>query len=353
MKKLITILAIIPMLILALCPPMDMALDCRIDSTFWLWMTLISGFLAFLFLYQDVSNWLKLFVIWTYIMCFFSKAPFMSFTMFWSVIVCAYYYALCRKIVHWSYVKKTIQAIFFFFALLIIIQLFGKDTLLNFNQNTPTVIGTIGNRMIASSFVCILAPFLIFNPLNWLVLILISFISWSSGAVLSIGAGLSVYAWARFKKVRLWIVIIAILAPIVFAYKTGDFSKATIRAGRLPVYQKTLELAIQKPLGYGIGTYKILFPVMCGREINKQSPGKMWNTTHNDWLQILFECGFPGLILLLGWLVSIVRNVKNPVKLAGLAIVAVNMAVHFPTHMIQSAFLIIMFLAYCSQGEQE
>jgi O-antigen ligase len=273
--------------------------------------------------------------------------------MFWSVITCAWYFVLCKQIKDWTPVKKAIQAIFFFIVLLIIMQLLGKDTLLNFGLKTPTILGTIGNRMILSSFACILAPFLIFSPLNWVALILVSFISWSSGAVLSIGAGLSVYVWAKFKQLRLLIVVLAILAPILFAYKTGDFRVFGV-SGRGPVWVKTLELSIQHPQGYGIGTYKLLFPVLCGNEIRRQQPGKAWTTAHNDWVQILFETGFVGFILLLGWLVSIVRNVlkhKDIIALSGLAIVGTNMIVHFPGRMVQSAFILLIFLAYCERQD--
>lgn len=276
----------------------------------------------------------------------------MSFTMFWSVIVCAYYYLLCTKIEDWTPVKKTIQAIFFFVCLLIIVQLFGKDTLLNFNQKTPQIIGTIGNKMILSSFVCILAPFLLFNPLNWVVLAIISFITWSSGAVLSIGAGVGTYAWAKFKKYRPLIIILAILAPVVFAWKTGDIDTFKGQAGRRLVWIKTAELSLKHPQGYGIGTYKMLFPVMCGQKISAQQPGREWNTAHNDWLQILFEIGFPGIILFLGWLISIVRKVNDPITLAGLAIIATNMMIHFPNRQVQCAFIMLAFLAYCSQGDE-
>lgn len=359
LKKLIPILALIPLIILAITPPMAFQLDCKVNSTFWLWMTFASGFLAFLFLYQKVSVWLKLLVVWCFISSFLSRAPFISFTMFWSVILCSYYYALCLKIEDWTPVKKVIQAIFFFFVLLVIMQLFGKDTLLNFKEkipdilhgaNTP-VVGTIGNRMIASSFMCVLAPFLLFTPLNWITLLLISFIAWSSGAVLSIGAGLAVYSWVKFKRFRMLIIILTILAPIIFAWNTGKFKTFSGIAGRRLVWIETARLSLRHPEGYGIGTYKIIYPVVCSKTVKSQQPGREWNTTHNDWLQILFEIGFPGLILLLGWIVSIVRKVNDPIKLAGLTIIAVNMMVHFPMRICQSAFIILMFLAFCSQGE--
>ena len=179
MKKLIPFAAIVPLVLLALTPPLDFQLDCRINSTLWLWATFASGFGAFFFLYQKVSNWLKLFVVWCFISCFISKAPYMSFTMYWSVIFCAYYYALCTKIEDFTIVKKVVQSIFFFVCILMILQAFGMDTLVNFNHKTPVIIGTIGNRMMTSSFACTLAPFIIFNPLNWIALALISIMTWS------------------------------------------------------------------------------------------------------------------------------------------------------------------------------
>lgn len=343
---------------------MSFQLDCKINSTFWLWATFISGFLAFLFLYQKVSVWLKLLVVWCFASCFISRAPYMSFTMFWSVIICAYYYALCKRIEDWTPVKKVIQAIFFFGCTLIIMQLLGTDTLLNFRAEapdiihggTPTILGTIGNKMIASSFFCILAPFLIYTPLNWIILILVSYISWSSGAVFSIGAGLAIYSWAKFKHLRVFLVVLAILAPIIFSYQTGKidiFFKCN--ASRLPAWKDTIRLTLKNPLGYGIGTYKILFPVLCSDKVKKASPGQIWNTTHNDWLQIPFEIGYVGYAFFIGWIISIVQNVlkdKDYLKLAGLTIVAVNMLVHFPGRMAQCAFIILMFLAYCSQRRE-
>ena len=351
LKKLIPILALIPLVIMALTPPLELVLDCTINSTFWLWMTFICGFLTFLFLYQKVSVWLKLLVVWCFVSSFWSKAPYMSFTMMWSVIVCAYYYLLCTKIEDWEPVKKCVQAIFFFITLLFIMQLFGKDTLVNFNHKSPVIFGIIGNRMIASTFACTLAPFLLFNPLNWIILSIISLVTWSSGAVLSIGAGLCVYGWMKYKRLRVLIAIVAIVIPVLFAYKTGDFSKSTMRAGRLPIYKKTLELSLKRPQGYGIGTYKILFEYLCGWKIRDQSPGKAWRQTHSDPLQILFETGFPGIILFVGWFVSIIRKIKDPIKLAGIAILLVNMSVHFPTRVCNSVFLILIFLAFCSKGD--
>jgi O-antigen ligase len=155
----------------------------------------------------------------------------------------------------------------------------------------------------------------------------------------------------QFKRLRNLIVTAAVIVPLVFAYNTGTIKTFQSKAGRRLVYIKTFELSLKRPMGYGIGTYKVLFPALCGKEIRDQQPGRAWNTTHNDYLQILFEGGFIGLFLLLGWIISILRKVKDPVMLSGLTILAVNMTCHFPMRLVQSAFVILMFLAYLSKGE--
>jgi len=270
--------------------------------------------------------------------------------MYWSVIVCAYYYALCRQIEDWSIVHKSIQAVFFLITALIILQLFGKDTLLNFNQVKPEVLGTIGNKMIFSSFACVLAPFLIFNPLNWIALSLIALISSSSGAILALGMGGATLLCLKCKR-ALWGVITIILLLLGYATYTSDIKIFFSKAGRGPVYAKTIELIAKNPKGYGIGTYKILFPVLCGKAIRDQQPGREWNTCHNDFLQVPFEVGIPGLILLAGWIISIIRNVRNPLKLAGVAILCGTMFVHFPMRMVQTTFIMIMFIAYLERKD--
>ena len=334
---------------MALTPPWDISLDCRVNSIFWLWTVLISGFLSFAFLYTKTSTWLKLFIIWAFASCFLSRAPFVSFTMFWSVIVCAYYYILCKKIEDWTPVKKTIQAIFLLTTLLIIMQLFGKDTLLNFNQSTPQIIGTIGNKMILSSFVCCLAPFLILNPLNWIPLWLIALISTSSGAVMALGMGSATLLWSGGKKAKIALVglIIGILA---FTWITGDIKTFEGKAGRRQVWAKGIELIAKRPQGYGIATWKILFPYQCGVAIRDQQPGREWNTAHNSFIQIPYEVGIPGLILLSGWIISILRKLRDPLKIAGLMILVGTLGVHFPDRTVQCVLVILMFLAYL-EGE--
>jgi O-antigen ligase len=120
----------------------------------------------------------------------------------------------------------------------------------------------------------------------------------------------------------------------------------------LPAWRDTIKLSVKNPIGYGIATEKILFPVLCSDEVRKANSGQVWVPTHNDWLQILFETGFPGLILFLVWLISIIRKVKDPIKITGLIIIGMNMMFHFPLRIVQCPLIILAFLAYCERQNE-
>jgi O-antigen ligase len=282
--------------------------------------------------------------------------------MYWSVIACAYYYVLCRKITDFTPVKKVIQAVFFFVTLLIIMQCFGLDTLLNFNQKDTCVLGTIGNKMVLGSFVCVLAPFLVFNRLNLAVLVLIALISGSTGTMLAVFAGLGYLLWVKTKWGKA-VCLFLIICATLMALKQGDIYQFN-RYGRLPVWKRTVELVAKHPQGYGVATYRLLFPIMSqdiapcqGADMaeweydNTTGKGLAWRRAHNSFVQLPFEVGIPGMILFSGFLISVIWKIRNPLVWAGIIVVGVNMLTAFPERMTQSVLILIMFLAMC-KGEK-
>lgn len=139
------------------------------------------------------------------------------------------------------------------------------------------------------------------------------------------------------------------LAFVLMGWATHKFETNLAQNNRLHTWRRTVELTNERPwTGWGIGTYKVIFPVKGGIS------GIPWKTAHNDWLQFLFELGYPMFVLLMvgvvgvSWRLMIRYNeIVCSRVLAGFSMIVVDMTVHFPARMIQSVLLILIFLAYC------
>lgn len=362
------ILIAIPLIFLAIIPPMELSIPMTINSDLWIWSILLGGLLGILFIYTRADIFLKLIVIYLFINCFRSRAPYLSFTSYIIFIAVAYYYLLCLSLKDFEFIKKIAQAVFFLNIILIINQQFGGDTLLNFGRDIPVCFGTIGNSMWLGSLLVCLAPFLLLSsPLNIIPLILICFISKSSGMVLSLAAGILIYGFLKYrKKIVFWVVAgLVCLSTIGFAANQNVFYK--FKASRGPIWKRTVGLSNKHPFfGWGLATYKVIVPVLSG-DVSGGYPGPWeyegtkgnwlaWRQAHNCWLQMDFETGKIGDILIILFLGSIVfallklpKTRKLLLVFFGLTMVSLDMGVHYPTRQIQSVLFLIIFLAYCQQ----
>ncbi len=210
--------------ILALIPPVKIQLACTVNSTLWLWGILIGGFLGFLFLYSSINIWLKLFVVFSYVNCFTSAAPYLSFTMYWSMLACVGFYVLCLRVTNWHIIEKTIQSLFFLTLLLVIMQQFQMDTLLNFNRKAAVFFGTINNPMMLASFIICLTPFLLLhNKINIIPISLAVWMSGSSGAILSLATGVLFYLFLKIKRKTVYVVLVFLIMTIVLSCSYLDW----------------------------------------------------------------------------------------------------------------------------------
>ncbi len=328
-------------------------------------MILLGGALGLLFIYTKANIALKVLTVYLFINCFLSKAPYLSFTSYLSFISVAYYYLLASRLKDFKFVVNIAQALFFLNIILIVNQQFGRDTLLNFARPIPVCFGTIGNPMWLGSLLSCLAPFLLMSSfLNIIPLVIICFISKSSGMALSLAMGILVYGFLTHRrKVAFWSAsVFLIIVTLIFAWSNHTFYKFGWSRG--PVWKKTIQLANQHPfMGWGIGTYKIIFPAL-SQDVANGIPGKWeyegtkgdwlaWRQAHNCWLQILFETGYTGLTILLTFagiiLFRLFKTVGTQNAISGFVIIASNMSIHYPTRLMQSVLFIIVFLAFCAK----
>lgn len=337
---------ILTLIILAIAAPLSLmpAINFFIplpNDNLWFWLILVAGFLGFYTLFINTNVFLKIIAIGAFVNCFFSAAPYVSFTAYISIVAGCYFYVLCSRIKDWQPIFRALQIILILNVFFIFMQSIGKDALLNFGLNEPVQKGIVGQKMQMGSLSAILAAMLIsYSRLNFAIPILIGIYCNAQWGILCAGLGLLIYTYRKNKRAA----ISAFLAIIILFSFLAVKNKKLADLSRLNVWEKTISLALQKPAaGWGPGTYQYIFPAL---------GMKKWKMAHNDFLQILFETGIPGLILaiaMFGWLSCRLIRTGKTLCLAGLTMLMMDMLVHFPARQIQCVPIMLMFLAYCER----
>ncbi len=314
MTNLYAYLATIPIIVLAMFPPIEVHVPLS-DNVAWVWLISVSVCLGIYTLFTKISIPAKIISAYLLISCFFSKAPAISFSLYPSIVALIYFFILCTKIKDWTPVIRALGAILIINILLMLLQDAKHDTLLNFGLPIATCHGSVGNFMQLKSLLII-----------------------ASGVFLAM------------RRPRCWPIFIGIMGVfylLSYGAKT-DIIKDFLYA-RGPVWRDTIKLWTEHPIvGWGPGTFKIAFPTIAKGSYTLEG---VWYTTHNCWLQMLAEIGAIGFSAVLGYFVYLgVRLWKIDLYLVGgLAVIALDMIPHFPTRQIQCTPIMIMFLAYCEQ----
>ena len=346
------------MLMAGLMPAIKYSLPIIMDAKYWEWWITISGFLGFYTIFLRVPFIIKFIAAGTFALCFFSSAPSISFTQYIVVVSCCYFYILCLNIKNYETIWKCLQCLLLFNLFFFVIQLTHNDSLLNFGITGKAInYGIVGYRMQSASFITILSATLIpFHSFNLATPFVVSVICNAAGSFLAVSAGLIYLLSRKFgKRTIIWVSASLMSIFIIWMVTSGKLSSNMnmgFTGGRMLVWIRSLQLSMEHPFtGYGIATYKGIFPVLGG--IHSMD----WKTAHNSWVQIIFETGyiFPSVLFgyfsYLFWsLLSMVKkNINRDMAVkcvTGLIIIGTDMMFHFPDRQIQTALIIIFFLAY-------
>ncbi len=169
--------------------------------------------------------------------------------------------------------------------------------------------GLIGNPSISMGMMVCMLPICLFSwRYQWIVIGLASIAVFLSQSSVAIGL-LAAYAALKFlpgifvkskAKARNLALACILVLGIMGAGRLMAGRNFTSDSYRFKVWEFMFErwnLPANIPFGTGIGTYHVI-------SINLQNAPKMepvargywWNTLHNDFLQVLFECGAVGLL---------------------------------------------------------
>lgn len=356
--------------LLITAPAINYTIPMVVNTSGWLYTVMASGLLGILLVLTQKMHWsLKVLVVYLFINCFLSQVPYLGFNAYILVVATAYFYLLIQN-ARFKPVFEVIEAAFLLEIVLTCFQLLGKDRLLNFDRPEPVFMGTVMQYMRFSSLLAVIAPFLLIkNKLYLIPIVIFCIISRSSTFAISLVVGGLVYFvlsdLSRIKK--LLAMALAVIFGVFYAiYDWGSFRGAIIpsNGGRLISWVNVVQTwlmdtrqdntfpMLEGPFhwdwflfGHGMDTFLPLFPIF-------KHDANPFPQAHNDWLQLLWEIGIVGALLIVIYCVNLVMRLYRAryyKLIAGLASMGTNMFFAFPTRMTQTALLIVTYLAFCEQ----
>lgn len=369
--------------LLMVAPLINYTVPLLVNSYPWLYLVCASGFLGMFLLTTKVHTALKILITYLSLNCFISQVPYLSFNAF-ILVVASVYLLILFKVCEFATIVRFIEAAFWFQVILSSLQILGMDSLVNFRGvdfsvevtgaitadpatvTPPVMMGTVMQYMRFGTLLAVAAPFLVWKDRRYTIPIaVVCVFLQSSTLALSLIVGAVVYLWFVLPRKKFMYCLIGALVVLCAyaAYDWGSIRGAVIpsNGGRLISWAYVVKTwlfdlsgakagalsAMNGPFnigwfffGHGMDTFLPLFPVY-------KHDANPFPQAHNDWLQVLWETGVVGFGLVSWYVVSLVRKLKNPLLLAGLACIGVNMFFAFPMRMTQTMFLIVAFLALC------
>lgn len=178
--------------------------------------------------------------------------------------------------------------------------------------------GLIGNPSIGMSLMVCCLPVFVRSLRQWPMLIIAGVAVYLSSSSIALGLFAVFVASLLASEARFSTLVpagVALLA-ILFGGRLAFGSELLNDSDRFRIWgymMKAWSAPWNIPFGTGLGTYHV-FSVNLQNVVGRSpiSPGNWWNTLHNDWLQMLFECGALGLVLMVGsYLTALYRLFKE------------------------------------------
>lgn len=162
-----------------------------------------------------------------------------------------------------------------------------------------------------------------------------------------------IFGMFHFKKFRFIIPVIGILIFFGgFLWIGTDF---LTHGGRIELWQAAYNFYLENVnwfWGAGLGTFELFGPhIQIQNDLPR--PGYfIW--MHNEWLQILFECGAIGLLSTLSlWCMTIARSLHRPYLACSVIGYGLCMLTQMPLHLFPTFFLGGLFMALVYKKEDE
>lgn len=271
---------------------------------------------------------LLIFIIYSIFTAIWASNPYLSLWQGFHWFVCSLSILIVANIINKEHLILTIYLSGVLIAVIGIVQYFGVNAI---PQSVPPA-ATFANKNIAAHFVaiCFLLGFYLkdkeIQAISSIILIIFLVIATSEGAILAAITGVlflvgfHIYKTKRFK---VWMLIAILIIP---AGIYGNWTNSV----RIDLWRSTARIAIDNPLGVGLGNAKEIYPLYKGKVI-PHTINIQTEFMHGDWFQLIAELGIPGVVLMGLCLLCILKNIKKePSILAALIGICVVAAIDYP-----------------------
>jgi len=256
-----------------------------------------------------------------------------------------------------SLLYKTMRIITYFHVFVAIVQAFGVGGILQrLSHSVATIVdgvivtapvGLMGNPLELAALISFCLPAFLVLKGKWIFLIAIPvvglFIAKQFLGFVALGSGIVFYLAVAH---RMYWPIIPVIITAIFWNKYIDAPGASLR---LEVWGKAISAWKQHWItGYGIGKWKSIMALNPNGTLKATaSDGTSWLTTHNEFLQMLFELGIGSAVIFIGYAVDVARKMtrKAVIPLTALVIITVHCMANFPFHIAPTAMIAVTWLA--------
>lgn len=261
------------------------------------------------------------------------------------------------------------------------IQMFGKTWLLFYPHDAANIghaFGTMSGTNPLGFLLAIAALLSLGCGMGWAIFLMFPALIATKclGALLAFCAGIFFFIWRlpimpnrRRTLTILALVLLAILGVGLSLHGITDSGRLEAWSVAFKTWTKGIPFptgSVQTPwaplrnpiIGWGPGSFMVIFPIVLQPLTTSGSAIEAWDRMHCEYLQVLWEYGFVGLILLGFFLSGIIRKIRQQTSLLGSAIAAavvaimVDSLVFFPFQIVETALLSLTLVAFL-HGDQQ
>lgn len=346
-----------------------------INTTLWKfnkWLSLFLGYCLFSVMFSDLFYALYNLGLPTlrsriaYGLFSFGKMSPRALIMLFHVYLCSYasYKISFLNAKQRKYILWTIASLIGINVLWSFLQYFNLDPIFHCIDNVKkdNIVGFMGSWNCFGSYVAIgtpvilaISPFLVIPLLLSVILAKV----WYGVITLSVISFVCIFSFN--KKLLRYFIPLLIFASLFMVLKYDRVGPDTFKGNRVAVWKTSVKSVLKgsikigereikcSPLfGYGFGNFPAIMPGYISQKFN--TPAAKYNHAHNDTIEVLFDLGIVGFLLLLALLVSVLKRFIRTIKSKEFMIVSLCLLsyflcsnAYFVSHMPATGMLLVIF----------